>query len=277
MAATAAVATYRLGRLAGNSGLAVSADGNVMLVANSLTGQVDVYNARSGMLMASVGDGTGPRCRFSRLEKVCFTATGTVLAVVAGHGWVEEFTLDGEHVRFFLTGACIGSVAASLEHVAVGKIGGAGSNRGERVTLFRADNGFFECAWGTWGQAPGQVGDCRGMRFHGDGASLFIAENSRVSHFQTDGTLLRVFHSVGLDSPQDVEVLESGMVIAADWAHNRLSAWPAGDGRATWVCERELFRPTALAVHNNVLFVLNSSNGRVNLFSITNIGYTIDS
>jgi DNA-binding beta-propeller fold protein YncE len=263
------VTTYRLRRVGANTGVAVSADGSTLLVANAIGKCVDVYDTATGVLTRSVGeDGS----RFVKLEKLCVSTTGTVLAVDRGAGRVEEFTLTGDHVRFLSTGPRVGSVAATASLIAVGLVGGTDNNR---ITLHDCMTGDTVATWGAHGTEPGQLGDCDGLRFAPGGGWLYVAEDFRVSELLLNGRLRAVYTAPGLESPDDVELV-AGLVIVSDWARNRLTVWPHTDpdaakhvGEAGGHKDGEFFRPTSLASHGSTLYVLDSSSGRVQAFTVS--------
>jgi len=94
------IANICVGDAGKNTGVAVSADGSVMVVCNGVTHQLSVCQTEDRSHVRSFGRlGAGPG-EFDTPRGLCMTAHDTVLVSDAGNQRIQEVTLEGVHVKF---------------------------------------------------------------------------------------------------------------------------------------------------------------------------------
>lgn len=180
--------------------------------------------------------------------------------------------MAGEHVRMIGVGVFddgVFGVAAKASMIAVCTENG-------KVWVFDLCSGALIRSLGQKGGAEGQLEGCWGLRFTPDGDHMLIAEghpNSRLSLFTLEVDLVRCIGVKTLGKPYDVDVASNGDILVADAANRRIcvlspkdytllrSFGSEGDapGKFTY--------PTALAVHEERVFVLDWGSARVQVFN----------
>jgi len=116
------IGTLPVGDWMGNTGLAVSSDGRVMVVSNLLYHRVSVYRTEDGSHVRTFGGlGVGPG-QFERPRGLCMTAHDTVLVAEYANTRIQEVTLEGAHVKFIPLNVGAYRVAVHGDTVAVSTI-----------------------------------------------------------------------------------------------------------------------------------------------------------
>lgn len=159
------------------------------------------------------------------------------------------------------------SIAASSDTIAVGT-----TDYTARVMLFDLLSGSLLRCFGVSGSDEGQLEECYGLRFTPDGLHILLADNvgNRLSLFTLTGDFVRCIGADILDSPNEVEFTTNGDIIVAEFTIHRISVFsPDGSTRLRRFDGGEqapLQYPTALAMHGNVLYVLNQNSNCVHVF-----------
>ena len=257
-------------------GIALSPDGTHMVTTHN-DGTLSVYSLPGGEHIRTFGSHGAGKGQFNDPAKLCFSATGNILVAEEGNRRAQEVTLTGGHVRFIGVGVIddkIGGIAASTELIVVVKHNCRSSNR---VMMFDAVTGAFVRAFGDYGDAPGQLLHCHGVRFTPDSRHIIVAESSgngtsRLSVFTLTGEFVRCIGEGQLKGAGDVDFSDNGDVIVCDsWAHRicvysadggtllqRWGGWGDTAGMFTYSC--------ALAMCGGQLFVLDEFSKRVQVF-----------
>lgn len=142
------------------------------------------------------------------------------------------------------------------------------------VILFDYCTGERIGQFGEVGGTEGQLGYCTGICFTGAGTQLLIGEsnNNRVSLFSVDGVFMKCI-GVGMlrGGYMDVECV-GDHVIVADCCNHRVCIFSLSSGKVVRTFgsygkgNGEFMYPSALAVVNNHLYVLNMSSACVQVF-----------
>jgi WD40 repeat protein len=265
--------TFHLNEMC-NQGLAVTLDGQHFVVTSRACPVISVYSTSTGECVSSFkipGEGAGTAAR------VCATPRGTILATEAER--VQELTLAGEHVRFIgegmLDNQAIFGICMHGDIVAVGK-SGAGNDTG-RVVLFTYSDGACIRKFGDFGFDEGQIRHASGLSFSPDGTHILVAEYAyQVYMFTTDGVFVKTIGLGHLGHGNYNDVLCSGSnIFVADSGQHRVCVFSLETGELirTWDSRHlsldspDYFKyPTALAVYQNKLFVLDAGGPKVRLF-----------
>ncbi len=127
------------------------------------------------------------------------------------------------------------------------------------------------------GSGPGQIGTfCEGLRFTLDGLVIVAAEhkNARLSMFRaSDGCFIKhIGDGVVAGGPNDVLFAPNGELLVSDFRDHRVCVFSA-DGDTllrTWGTKGatggQFLNPTALALADSKLFVLEYNSARVQVF-----------
>lgn len=228
----------------------------------------------STLLHTIGGNGAGPT-QFNSPNKMCLAPSGNMLVCEYGNNRVQELTGPSEttptHVRD-ITGIkqpCSCSMYDDM--LAVGTYVGT-------VVLLKYSTGAIIRSFASKGAGRGNIGNYAvGIRFTLDGGSVVVAEhdNRRLSKFRvSDGS---VEDCICVDQVsnghKDVEVAPNGELIVADCGANRVCVFDA-DGRTllrAWgsngAANGQFKSPTALALVNNKLFVLDVYSARIQVFA----------
>jgi hypothetical protein len=258
-------------------GMVVTPNGRYMALSVWIEHKLLVYRLvadGTATLLHTVGAtaGAGPN-QFHNPFKMCLTPAGNLLVCEWGNGRVQELTGLGEaesqHLRFIPTAFAM-TVALHGDTLAVGTVTGT-------IQLLSYANGAHLRSIGSRGSGPGQIGYmCEGLRFTLDGQFIVAAENRncRLSMFRaSDGGFVKhIGAGVVADGNKDVQFALNGELLVGDSGNHRvcvfspdgytlLRAWGT-HGRA----DGQFMRPTALALADSKLFVLEYHRARVQVF-----------
>jgi DNA-binding beta-propeller fold protein YncE len=256
-------------------GLVVAPNGRYMAVSYD-EDKLRVYRLEangSATLLHTVGtEGAGPK-EFSYPTRMCLTPAGNLLVGEYGNCRVQELTGLGEaepqHVRFILV---VGALSIALH----GDTLAVGTGRAT-MELLSYTSGALIRSIGSRGDGPGQIGFCcSGIRFTPDGQFIVAAEfsNMRLSMFRvSDGGFVKhIGAGVVADGDKDVQFAPNGELLVADCRNHRMCVFSA-DGDTvlrTWgtqgSADGQFEYPTALALVDSKLFVLDRDSARVQVF-----------
>ena len=260
-------------------GLTISPDGAHMISSHD-DDTLTVYSLPGGERIRTFGSRGEGEGQFDWPAKLCFSVAGNILVAERWNKRVQEVTLTGDHVRFIGVGVIdddIWGIAANAELIGVGK---AWCTINNRIMMFDAVTGAFVRAFGDYGDAPGQLmmEYCMGIRFMPDSRRIIVAEGehegdrSRLSVFTLAGEYVRCIGEGELRDAHDVEFADNGDVIVCDCSSHRISVSSA-DGSTLlrqWGdkgdADGKLQNPTALAMCDGQLYVLDSLSKRVQVF-----------
>jgi WD40 repeat protein len=257
-------------------GLVVTSNGRYMAVSCNSDHKLRVYRLEAdgaATLLHTVGKYGDGQKQFDKPSKMCMTPAGTLLVCEYRNDRVQELTGLGEaelqHVRF-IPAAAAWSIALHGDTLAVG------TDRGT-IKLLSYASGALLLSIGSKGSWPGQIGlKCEGLRFTPDGQFIVAAEqvNKRLSMFRvSDGGFMKhIGAGMVADGYKDVQFALNGELLVADYRNHRvcvfsadgdtlLRSWGArgsADGRFEY--------PTALALVDSKLFVLDCYSARVQVF-----------
>jgi DNA-binding beta-propeller fold protein YncE len=256
--------------------MVVTPDGRYMAVSYHYEDELRVYRIEDDgaptLLHTFGGNGDGPK-QFDTPLTMCLAPNGNLLVCDRDNDRVQELTGLGEaepaHVRRIeVTNPS--TIAVYGDIVAVGT-GDA------TVVLLSYATGLIIRTFGSDGTGRGNIGDgTEGLRFTLDGVYILVAEysNERLSMFRLSDGAFVDFYCEGQvsDGNIDVEIAPSGDVIVADFGAHRVCVF-SGDGRTllrTWgtegTADGQFKQPTALALVDNKLFVLDRDSARVQVF-----------
>jgi DNA-binding beta-propeller fold protein YncE len=258
------------------AGLVVTPDGRYVAVSYYREHCVRVYRLEADgtvALLHTVGTkGDGPK-QFNYPQRMCLTPAGSLLVCELNNDRVQELAGLGEaepqHVRF-ISVICVRSIALHDDMLAVG------TDR-STIELLSYASGALILSIGAWGRGPGQICDgCEGLRFTPDGQFIVAAEygNQRLSVFRvSDGGFVKhIGAGVVADGNKDVQFALNGELIVADFDNQRVCVFSA-DGDTllrTWgtlgSADGQFHDPTALALVDSKLFVLDQGSARVQVF-----------
>jgi WD40 repeat protein len=258
-------------------GFVVSPYGRYMAVSYCAEDNLRVYRLEAdstATLLHTVGKyGAGPK-QFKYPAKMCLTPAGNLLVCEYGNNRVQELTGFGEaepqHVRFIAV-ADVWSIALHSDMLAVGTDHGT-------IELLSYTYGALIRVIGSKGTGPGQIGyRSEGLRFTPDGQFIIVAEldNERLSMFRvSDGGFVKLIgFGVVADGFKDVQFSPNGELLVADHGNHRVCVFSA-DGDTllrTWgtrgFADGQFESPTALALADSKLFVLDECSSRVQVFA----------
>ena len=258
-------------------GLAISPD-NVHMVVSHSNDTLSVYLLPSCVFVACIGREGPGNGQFYGPAKMCFTCAGNLLVVDSENERVQELMLTGDHVRNYgegMLGGKVWGIATNDLLIAVAKWSNECNNR---IVLIDAVTGMLVRAFGDYGDAPGQLmSSCNGLRFTPDSRHLVGAESDgekgRLSMFTITGEFVACIGDCVLHVPSDVEFGESGEILVSDFKTQSVCVF-APDGGAmlrVWsgdkpVADGAFTHPTALALCKGQLYVLNETDGYVQVF-----------
>ena len=226
------------------TGLAVSPDSALLALAlSNLT--IAVYSLPDVTLIRVVdpfpAEVKRVHCSF---DKICFSATGTLLVCEQHNSVVEELTLAGEHVRFI--GERVldtpGGLTADCRYIIVGQ--GDAVNDPQRIAVFDAATGEHVKSFGQIADdGYGVIYAAYGLRLSPDGTHVAVVDcgygedASQLYVFRTDGTFVTVLDDESLRGGTDVDFADNGDVLVTSCSAGnvrvlRLSC-PSGGGEAS--------------------------------------------
>lgn len=233
-----------------------------------------------------------------------FAANGTYLNRVGARGtqlgtfsWPEGLTVgpDGAVWAVDTRGDRIERFAADLSTSGITQAGSTGTAVGRFNYPSNADVGAGGVVWvvdtrnhriqkydpvtssfsvlGAQGSGNGQFLDPMGIAVTADAVYVADTGNDRIQKLALDGTWLASY-GTGLDGPEGVEVAPDGTVWVADTQHSRLVHLSAGladlgDGFGSLgTGDTQFFNPHDLAFGNDRMYVADTYNNRVQVFSV---------
>lgn len=166
------------------------------------------------------------------------------------------------------------SIAAHQDLIVIG------TNATKPIYIYNYTTRALLEPFGEKGSEEWQLGDIIfGVDISSDGLHVLVTDtnNHRLSLFTLVGEYLRPIGVGSLTSPLDAKFTPAGDVVVADKGHNRICIFSApsyflaecfgGDGT-----ELGLFQaPTALAIKESELYVLDNNNGRVQGFRLSDL------
>lgn len=271
----ALVATIPLKHPSKNCGIAVTHDGEWLLVSHWESCEVSVYALPHGGLSSTFGGRGSDKGQFDRPFGVCTLENNNVLVAEQGNCRVQVVTLTGRHVRFIGVGVleeAVGAVSCNETLVAVGH---CGAGRGFRVCLFELASGALLSKLGPLGVDDGCLGKfCSAVRFSPNGAHLLVAEadNNRLSLWTLEGEYVFTFGEGEVAAPRDVAFSASWDIVVADSRNHRLCVFSGENGLLlrSWGSEGtgpgQFKTPYAVASFDRHLYVLDYDSARVQVF-----------
>lgn len=232
--------------------------------------KMHLYTLPTGALARTIGDIGSGATQFARPFRACFTPTDNILVAEFSNNRLQELTVEGVHKRFIplpsaLGVACNGTVI----------VGSAYRTMGPQVTVFAYDTGAVLRQFGAYGRAVGQVANASGIRIAPDGRTLYFSEYvaNRVSMWTLEGEFIRtVGDEMASGERSDVELGGNGEIIVSSYRNGNITVFSAdGTERLRQFGERgttagKFNNPSALAVRNNRLYVLDTYSPRVQIF-----------
>ena len=271
------VGTLPLKTRGGNSGVVVSADGAVVIVVHSPSCTLHMYDWPSGERVRTVGKWGNGKAQFAFPWKVCLSPRpDAVLVTETDNKRVQELSVTGVHIRFLgwrEIDAPVRGIAANSDIVVVTK--GLNFTKGRVVVLSYA-SGSVVRQFGEYGSLPGKMGHCDGVRITPDDQHIVAVDsgNRRLCVFTVGGQFERCM-PVGEEAggATDVDFSGSNAIVVSDGDLHRMRvlslAW--GTVLHEWGCggggPSQFRSPAALAVHRNMLFVLDANSPRVQVFT----------
>jgi DNA-binding beta-propeller fold protein YncE len=256
-------------------GVAVGADGATYVV-DRLNQRIERFDA-NGNYQNSVGArGTGP-ARTSWPEAVAVAPDGNVWLADTRNDRLQKFPANLATTpnvpAFGTSGSGVGqfNYPEGLAVDASGIVWVADTNN-NRIQRFAPATSTFS-VFGALGAGPGQLNGPQGVAV--SGSALFVADtnNNRIQKLSLAGAFVTQ-SSVALNGPQGVALAADGTVWVADTGTNRLVHLSAdltdiGDGFGTAGSGNLQFNlPHSLSVRGDNLFVADTYNDRVQVFSI---------
>lgn len=146
----------------------------------------------------------------------------------------------------------------------------------DRIEKFDAD-GKFVSIFGDPGEREGKMKEPNGIAIDADG-NIFVTDshNHKVLQYSPDGTFSKEFNGpdTGFYGPRDIAVGSNKVVYIVDQGRTRIAGLVPGNGTfgRVWGTNGtnpgEFKDPTGIAVGNNLVFVADLGNGRVQVFSL---------
>jgi len=239
-----------------NWGLAISSDGNTMVVSNVSTHQLSVYRTHDGSHVRSFGGVGMAAGQFRGLRGLCMTAHDTVLVVEWDNHRIQEVTLEGAHVKFIKVSEVAMNVAVHGDLVAA-------SSLTPYIELFSYTTGAFIRKF----ESPERL--CTGMCFAADGKCLALAGlYGPITLVSVEGQLLKyigpvaTWAGVAFTCSGDVVGLRrTGVNVFSATDGTLLRSWgTAGDGNG------QFKYASALTASRNRLYILDGETTRVQVF-----------
>jgi DNA-binding beta-propeller fold protein YncE len=257
-------------------GVAVSADGNYMVVVYEDEHSVRVFQLAPFQLLHTIGRSKGGGSgQFSRPFKLCLTPTNNILVCDYDNNRVQEFTLDGTFVRSIpVAQAWCVALHARSDLMAVGAYNSC-------IHLLTYSSGKSIRKFGSPGKRPGQIDDeCVCISFTPDGRHLLSAEygsTNRISMWSVAGEFVR-HTSVGVVASARKDIIcvsNDGDAIVADLNNHRVCVLSDGGSKlhsafgTQGTADGQFTFPGAIALVAGRLYVLDSdsSTARVQVFT----------
>lgn len=271
------VRTYAIRTDVNNIGLALSRDGSRFAVSNDAH-MIIVYSVEDGTEVCAFGGYGSAPGQFKHPMKLCTSPRDTLLVAEYGNGRVQEVSMTGEHIRFVGEGVICSSlygIACNGELIAVTKFNYEGSAPNS-ILLFNYDSGELVTQFAEHGDRRGRSIPITGVRFTPDGQHIIIVDtykSNRLCMFTLGGVFVKLIGVgvLGTESYGDVDFTADGCTVVADTTAQRVCVF-SGDGELlrSWgtkgILDGQFRNPTAFAVHENKLLVLDIYSPRVQVF-----------
>ncbi|WP_243058769.1 SMP-30/gluconolactonase/LRE family protein [Nocardioides sp. SR21] len=253
---------------------------------NPATGQVyvmDRLNHRieqfqpDGTYVRKVGAraGADAKATFSWPEGLTVAPNGEVWAIDTRNDQLDRFPSDlstGTVPRYGSTG----TGAQNLNYPSNADVDSSGvvwvvDTRNHRIQKLNPTTGTFSSV-GSQGSGAGQLQDPMGIAVTASAVYVADTGNDRVQKFALDGSFLAEY--TGLDGPEGIDVAPDGTVWVADTQNSRLVHLSAGladlgDGFGSQGSgDLQFFNPHDLAFGNDKMYVADTYNNRVQVFSM---------
>jgi len=239
-----------------NIGLAISSDGSLVVVCNSLLCELSVYQTLDGKCVRSFGCFGTATGEFRGPQGLCMTCRDTVLVADWNNKRIQELTLEGAYVRSIQLDDATFRVAVHGDVVAV-------TTQGSSIRLYSCSTGALIRQIHSSNDADIWVLLC----FTPDGKRLAVTGfHGPITVLSVDGQTARRF-GFGLSwmglaftcTEHLVAAHRHGVIVFSAVDDTLLRSWQyAEDAR---YCS-----PAALAVHRNRLYVLDGLSARVDVF-----------
>jgi hypothetical protein len=255
-----------------NRGIACTADGAHIIVADMANNRIHVVDSVTGAAVRDFGGaGTGP-CQFNGPCRLSMTPSGNILVADLKNLRVQEVTIMGEHVCTIDIGDFVGAVDCNESIIVVGK--STTSATSLRVEVFNAVTKSPISQFGRMGNTEGMVGNCNGIRISPAGDTLLYCENenNRISMFKVDGTFLRTMGAGIMGFAFDALFTLTGDVVAVDGNKNRVAVFDGTTGNTIKMWGRlgntdgSFNCPAAMCVLRNNLLVMDNKSLRIQMF-----------
>ncbi|HEY1119780.1 MAG TPA: SMP-30/gluconolactonase/LRE family protein, partial [Acidimicrobiales bacterium] len=214
---------------------------------------------------------------FSWPEGLTVAPTGEVWAVDTRGDRIERFSASLAATGVIARGST-GAGDQSFNYpsnadVAANGVVWVADTRNHRVQRYdHATNTWSR--FGTQGDGPGQLQDPMGIAVTTTAVYIADTGNDRVQKLALDGSWQATYET-GLDGPEGIEVAPDGTVWVADTQHSRIVHLSAdlstdlGDGFGSFgTGDTQFFNPHDLAIGNDKLYVADTYNNRVQVFSL---------
>lgn len=256
-------------------GVAVGSDGTTYVV-DRLNQRIERFDASGTFLNTAGARGTGA-ARVSWPEAVAVAPDGSVWLADTRNDrlerWPANLAVTPPVPSFGTSGSAVGqfNYPEGLTVDASGSVWVADTNN-NRIQRYQPSSNTYTVL-GSQGSGPGQLAFPKGVAV--SAGALFVADtgNNRIQKLALDGSFLAQ-SSVALNGPEGVALAPDGTVWVADTGNNRIVHLSAnladlGDGfGSAGTGNLEFFLPHSLAVRGDTLFVADTYNNRVQVFSV---------
>ena len=215
-----------------NQGVAVTLDGQHVVVSNPFSECISVYSTESGDCISKFGSYGAAAGQFKYPNRICATPRGTILVCDCGNRRLQEVTITGEHVRFLGAGLLDDEVVFSLcmrgDIVALGKYG---LNTDGRIVILSYSSGALIRKFGAFGSGEGQVKSVYGLSFSPDGRHILVADNApRLSLFTVGGAYVKTIGANMIGGGANDVLCSGSSVFVADVSNQCVCVFSSESG-----------------------------------------------